>query len=135
MIKCWHLCPLFGFDWCCAECEFKDECEERCQMLPSECGNSIMEEDHLGIIKRLADIVAAKKALEDEEAELKAKLKEEMEDRNIKKFETETVSITYVAETTVTSIDTTKLKKKYPDIAEECSKTSTKSAYLKVALK
>lgn len=58
-----------------------------------------------------------------------------MENCNIKKFESDILNLTYVAETTATSIDSAKLKKKYPDIAAECSKTSKKSAYVKVVVK
>ena len=58
-----------------------------------------------------------------------------MEKCNIKKFESDILNITYVAESTKTSIDSAKLKKKYPAIADECSKTSNKSAYIKVEVK
>ena len=146
MIKCKNDCPT-GKGWgCCFECELKAACEEACELIPSECGDSIMEEaaeaglqvfqqGQVAVIQKIADIVTAKKALEEQEADLKAKLKDAMEKCNIKKFESDILNITYVAETTSTSIDSTKLKKKYPAIAEECSKTSKKSAYVKVTVK
>ena len=146
MIKCKNDCPT-GKGWgCCFECELKAACEEACELIPSECGDSIMEESgeaglevfqqgQVAVIQKIADIVTAKKALEEQEADLKAKLKDAMEKCNIKKFESDILNITYVAETTSTSIDSTKLKKKYPAIAEECSKTSKKSAYVKVTVK
>ena len=37
--------------------------------------------------------------------------------------------------TNATSIDSAKLKKKYPDIASECSKTTAKAGYVKITLK
>ena len=145
MIKCKNSCPLDKFEGCCFECELKEECEEACEMLPSDCGDSIVddfesgiqvfEQGQMAVIQKIADIVTTKKQLEAQEKELKEKLKEAMEKCNVKKFESDILNITYVAETTSTSIDSAKLKKKYPDIAAECSKTSKKSAYVKVTVK
>lgn len=146
MIKCKNSCPTGQFDGCCFECELKAACEEACGLIPSECGDSIMEEaaeaglevfqqGQVAVIQKIADIVTAKKALEEQEAELKTKLKEAMEKCNIKKFESDILNITYVAETTSTSVDSKKLKEKHPAIYEECSKTSKKSAYVKVTVK
>jgi len=147
MIKCKNSCPLDKFEGCCFECDLKENCEEACQLNPSECGDSIMQDaeeetglqvfqqGQLTVLQKIADIVTAKKKLEEQEKELKEKLKEAMEKCNIKKFESDILDITYVAETTSTSIDSAKLKKKYPDIAAECSKTSKRSAYVKVVLK
>lgn len=76
-----------------------------------------------------------KKQLEEQEKALKDQIKQAMEKFGVKKFESEQLTITYVGETTAVSVDTTKLKKKlHPDIAEECSKTSVKSAYIKVEI-
>ena len=58
-----------------------------------------------------------------------------MEKYGVKKFESDILNITYVAESVATSIDSAKLKKLHPDIAEECSKVSKKSAYIKVEVK
>lgn len=147
MIKCKNSCPLDKFDGCCFECELKETCDESCELIPSECGDSIIEEEseetalqvfqqgQMAVIQKIADIVTAKKKLEEQEKELKEKLKEAMEKCNIKKFESDILNITYVAATTATSIDSAKLKKKYPDIAAECSKSSNKSAYVKVSVK
>jgi hypothetical protein len=43
--------------------------------------------------------------------------------------------MTYVAPTTRTTIDSTKLKKDHPEIAEQYSKTSNVSASVRVTLK
>jgi len=147
MIKCKNVCPTGQFEGCCFECDLKEKCEEACQLNPSECDDSIMDEvseetalqtfkqGQMAVLKQIADIITTKKKLEEQEAELKAKLKEAMEKYNIKKFESGILNITYVAETTKTSIDSAKLKKKYPEIAAECSKTSKTSAYVKVTVK
>ena len=147
MIKCKNSCPLDKFEGCCFECDLKETCEEVCGLNPSKCGDSIMDEvseetrlqvfqqGQLAVLQKIADIVTAKKKLEEQEKALKEILKDAMERCNIKKFESDILNITYVAETTATSIDSAKLKKKYPAIAEECSKTSKKSAYVKVTVK
>lgn len=51
------------------------------------------------------------------------------------KFESDVLNLTLVKPTNATSIDSTKLKKKYPDIASECSKTTAKAGYVKITLK
>mgnify|MGYP005758409777 CR=1 FL=1 len=89
----------------------------------------------LEVLKNIAAIVQQKKDLEAKEADLKVKLQTAMETYRIKKFTSDILNITYVAATTSTSIDSAKLKKKYPDIAAECSKTSNKKAYIKVEIK
>lgn len=146
MIKCKNSCPTGQYGGCCFECELKEKCEDACELIPSECGDSIMEEaaeaglevfkqGQVAIIQKIADIVRAKKDLEEQEAELKVKLKEAMEKCNIKKFESDILNITYIAETTATSVDSKKLKDKHLEIYEECSKVSKKSAYVKVVVK
>ena len=147
MIKCENPCPLDKFDGCCVECEFKNTCERVCGLNPSDCGDSILDDisEETGLelftqgqavrIKRIVDIVSAKKILEKEEKQLKEQLKEAMEICNIEKFESNLLNITYVAETTTNNIDSKKLKKKYPEIAEECSRESKRSAYVKITMK
>ena len=58
-----------------------------------------------------------------------------MEKFNIKKFENELVSITYIAETTRVSIDTKALKEKHPDIASELTKIQKVKASVRITLK
>ena len=148
MIKCKNPCPLDRFDGCCFECNIKTNCKESCMLDPTNCENAtiieeISEETALetfkngqsAIIQKISDLVLTKKQLEEEEKQLKEKLKVAMEKCNIKKFESDILNITYVEETTSKRIDSGKLKKKYPDIAEECSRTSKKSAYVKITIK
>lgn len=144
MIKCKNSCPLDKFDGCCFECNIKTNCKESCMLDPTNCENAtIIEETALetfkngqsAIIQKISDLVLTKKQLDEEEKKLKEKLKEAMEFYGVKKFESDHLTITYVAETTTTTIDTSKLKKKYPDIAEECSRETKKSAYVRVSIK
>ena len=83
----------------------------------------------------IASLTAHKKAIEDQEKEMKAKLYEAMVKFGVDKFESDVLNLTLVKPTNATSIDSAKLKKKYPDIASECSKTTAKAGYVKITLK
>lgn len=144
MIKCNNECPLEKFEGCCHCCPHIAGCEEVCESEPKTCSESTFDEEtalttfgeqQITVIQKIADLVTAKKKIEEQEKELKDKLKVAMENYGIKKFESDILNITYVAATSSTTIDSTKLKKKYPDIASECSKVSAKSAYIKVTVK
>jgi hypothetical protein len=147
MIKCKNgECPK-GKDMCCFSCDEREACNDVCDLDVETCGKAIHDEGdqeaamvefqqgQLAVLQQIANVVTQKKKLEDQEAELKEKLKKAMEVHGVKKFESEILNITYIAATTATSIDSPKLKKKYPEIAAECSKTSNKSAYVKVTVK
>lgn len=144
MIKCNNECPLGKFNGCCHSCPDIETCKDVCESNPETCGEATFDEEtglvafkeqQLSVLKQIADLITAKKKLEEQEKELKDKLKEAMEKYGVKKFDSDILKITYIAETTATSIDSAKLKKKYPAIADECSKTSKKSAYIKVEVK
>lgn len=143
MIKCLDgSCPK-GKDMCCFSCDEKDACSEACDLNHEDCGNASNEETAIAefqqgqvtVLKQISDIVTQKKLLEEQEKELKEKLQEAMEKHGVKKFESDVLNITYVAASTSASIDSKKLKKNYPEIAEECSKTSNRKAYVKVSVK
>ena len=142
MIKCQNKCPAGKFDGCCHCCQ--EECEVRCVTPAVECKDAIFDEEsgliafekqEMAVIQQIADICTQKKTIEAQEKELKDKLKAAMEMFNIKSVDNDILKITYIAATTATSVDSAKLKKLHPEIAEECSKTSPKSAYIKVEVK
>jgi hypothetical protein len=58
-----------------------------------------------------------------------------LEANAIKSWETDKMKITLVADTETNTIDTKKLKEKYPKIAKELSKISIRKGYLKITLK
>ena len=58
-----------------------------------------------------------------------------MEESGDKKFENERILLTYVEPTTRTSIDSTKLKKDMPEVAEKYAKTTNVKASLRITLK
>lgn len=140
-----NLCSIVNENRCCFDCDKKDNCEYSCDYQPAECGSATMDNEEEGLqlfqkgqvelLKKIAATVIAKKKLEDQEALMKEELTKSMEKFGIKKFSSDLLNITYVDATTATTIDSAKLKNNYPEIAEKCSKTSSKSAYIKITVK
>lgn len=145
MIKCKQAMEgsTCGKDCCCMECGEKDICKDVCLELSSECEDAFNEETALvsmqteaeAIIKSITILTVQKKKIEDQEKIMREKLKNAMEKYEVKSFENEDVKFTYVAPTTRTSIDSTKLKKDLPDVAVKYSKTSSISASVKITVK
>ena len=133
-----------GKTTCCFFCDEREGCPDSCVGVDhTKCSDLVKEETELQVmqsavpeaIRIITEITIQKQKLEEQEKLMRKKLLEAMETFGVKKFENEQISFTYVAPTTRTSIDSTKLKKKYPAIAEECSKVSNVSASVKIAVK
>lgn len=144
MIKCENPCPLGKFDGCCYKCPSFHTCPDACSEHPNECGTATFDEEtslqefqqsQLATLNAIASLTAHKKAIEEQEKTMKAALYDAMVKFGIKKFESDVLNLTLVEPTTSTSIDAAKLKKKYPAIAAECSKSSAKAGYVKITLK
>lgn len=144
MVRCKNTCSITGDNLCCRYCNRFENCEDACGSTPEECEDAIIEEEsglelfqevNLEPIAKLTKLMTEIKRMEAESDELRDNLKAAMEKYNVKKFEGDGVTITYIEPTTRTSVDSTKLKKKYPDIAEECSKVSNVSASVRISLK
>lgn len=132
---------------CCIDCEYKESCEDICAYVLDDkyktCkdaiheGNEIVafESDAAAIIQAIANIASTKKALDEQEKEMRKKLEETMDLYGIKSFENELIKITYVEPTTRTSVDSAKLKKKYPDVFTECSKVSEVKGSVRISVK
>ena len=139
--------PRCGNNICCFHCPEKGTCDDVCADAldtdVKECSGYVQEETELQVmqsavpeaIRIITEINIQKKNLDEQEKLMRQKLLEAMEAFNVKKFENAQVAFTYVAPTTRTSIDSAKLKKKYPDIAEECSKVSNVSASVRITVK
>ena len=144
MIKCENPCPESKFDGCCRKCPYVSTCPDPCAENPNDCGSSIFNEEtalelfktsSVETLKAIAALTTQKKALEEQEKAMKGLLYDSMLKYRIKKFESDVLDIVLIGPTTSTSIDGAKLKKKYPQIAEECSKVSIKSGYVRITLK
>jgi hypothetical protein len=128
---------------CCLECEQKDTCKDVCSELSADCEDAFAEETGLAtmqkeaaaVISAIATLTVQKKKIEDQEKAMRAQLQAAMEKYGVKSFETDEVKFVYVAPTTRTTIDSTKLKKELPDVAAQYSKTSNVSASVKITVK
>jgi predicted phage-related endonuclease len=132
---------------CCGTCEHLDTCEVVCEeVLNGDCLLCSAREAITGelmqfesavpeTIQKITTLIQMKKQLDEQEKELKQKLVEAMETYNIKIFENDQIKMTYVAPTTRSTIDSTRLKKDHPDLAEQYSKTSNVSASVRVTVK
>ena len=126
MIKCENACPRGKFDGCCHKCPDFHTCPDSCQEDPNTCGSSTFDEEaglqafqqsQLATLNAIASLTSHKKAIEEQ------------------KFESDVLNLTLVAPSNSTTIDSAKLKKKYPAIAAECSKPNPKAGYVKITLK
>lgn len=149
MIKC----KLAGVDGgcpknkecCCFECTEHEKCSSACgETDPAKCEDAVFEgstdlevfqSKAAAVIQAIKDIATAKKDMEEKEKQMKEQLQKAMEQYGVKSFDAGTVKMTYIEASTRNSIDSAKLKKKYPDIAAECAKTSSVKAYVKVEVK
>lgn len=128
---------------CCLECDERETCGDVCSDLSPDCGDAFNEETAVAamhteaaeVIKAIADLTLKKKEIEEQEKEMRVQLMATMEKYGVKSFENDIVKFTYVAPTTRTSIDSAKLKKDLPDVAEKYSKTSKVSASVKITVK
>jgi len=144
MTKCENPCPYGKFDGCCHFCPDRGSCADACPEKVDECGQAIFDEEaglqafqqsQLATLNAIASLTAHKKAIEDQEKAMKAALYEAMMKFGVKKFESDVLNLTLVEPTIETRLDSAKLKKKYPAIAAECSKSNTKAGYVKITLK
>lgn len=128
---------------CCLECESRATCKDICTELKEGCEDAFddmnalvtMQNEAGTVIREIAALTVRKKAIEDQEKEMRAQLLAAMEKYGVKSFESDTVKFVYVAPTTRTTLDSAKLRKDLPDIAAKYSKTSPVSASVKITVK
>lgn len=83
----------------------------------------------------IAELQNKQQELQTKNEEIKEQIKFAMEQNEVKKYENDYISITYVAPTTRTTVDSKLLKEKYEDIYNECSKTSNVKSSLRIKIK
>lgn len=83
----------------------------------------------------IAELQNKQQELQTKNEEIKEQIKLAMEQNEVKKYENDYISITYVASTTRTTVDSKLLKEKYEDIYNECSKTSNVKSSLRIKIK
>ena len=87
-----------------------------------------------------AEAFLMEKEMEYKQAELTAKqlreqLCKKMEEQGIKSWETDNLRVTYVAPVDRLSVDSKKLKEKYPQVYSECQKMSKIKSSVRIAIK
>lgn len=75
------------------------------------------------------------KQIKEQEDEMKQTLKKIMEEKGIKGFKNENITISYIDEFDTVRLDSKKIKELYPEIYEECCKLSHTSSSVKITLK
>lgn len=126
---------------CCMFCDEQANCTMVCGQMDRDCLEmdrddlEVMQNAVPSVIKSITEIAIKKKLLDEQEKKMKKKLLEAMEAHGVKSFDNGKVKFTYVAPTKRTTIDSAKLKNEYPDIAEECMKTSPIKASVKITVK
>ena len=76
-----------------------------------------------------------KKKAQEQSDEIKKAIMKAMEDNSVYSFENDALKVTYVAPTTRATIDSARLKKELPEIAEKYTKRSDVKASLRITIK
>lgn len=84
---------------------------------------------------KIAEMQEAYKRLEDGLKEIKARLFQEMKEKDILKIETPGLVVSYVAETTTEKIDTKALKKDLPEIYNTYTQEATRAGFVKLTVR
>ena len=145
MIKCANGdCPERGHI-CCAVCDEVDDCTNKCKLNPEQCRYSVKEETTtelvpfqskaMAIMQKIVDLNVQKKQLEAQDKVVRQELQAAMDKYGVKKFENDILKITYVEPTTRTSIDSVRLKKELPAVAEKYSKISQVKGSVRIEVK
>lgn len=87
------------------------------------------------IVEQTANLQKKLSTLREQDSKLRAAIKESMERNEIKKFENDVFSVTYVAGTTRTSFDSKKFKADHPKTYEKYTKESNVSSSVRIKLK
>lgn len=137
-------CPM-SKGICCGICEDRHTCSMVCDTVSDweTCPDAETIHDEMmnfkssmpEAISKITNLVVTMKQLEEQEKLLKEQLVAAMEAHGIKSFENDQIKMVYVAPTTRTSIDGTKLKKDHPDLVKEYTKTSNVSASVRITVK
>ena len=137
-----------GKDCCCHDCKDAKTCENKCPTY-EELGKKVLKEceelEQLDVvaldqkvpqaIKAMTDMLTQQKKLEQQISDMREVIKSAMEQYDVKSFENDAVKITYIAATERKSVDSTRLKKEHPEIAEAYQKVSQVKSSVKIEIK
>lgn len=105
-----------------------EELEER----QEETGLQQMQSKAGELITAIARLEIEKKRIEENEKAMRAKILEAMKEYGVKSFVSNEVRFTYIDPGTRTRIDTARLRKEMPDIAEQYTKESVTSESVQI---
>ena len=143
MIKCSELGCNHGKGFICC-CECNDPCKDRCEEDPKNCGGAIVEETTdltlfqtkaMAVMREIAELDRMKKELDAKDKVVRQELQEAMDKYGVKKFENDILKVTDVEPTTRTSIDSARLKKELPAVAEKYTKISQVKGSVRIEVK
>lgn len=130
---------------CCATCESRETCPVCCDSIADwkTCSAAETITDEMiqfqsaapEAIQQITQLVITMQKLERQEKQLKYELTKAMEAYGVKSFENDQIKMVYVAPTTRTTVDGTRLKKDHPDLAKEYSRISNVSASVRITVK
>lgn len=137
-----------GKDCCCYDCTDVKTCKDKCPTF-EELGKKVLKEceelEQVEIvtldqkvpqaIKAMTDMLAQQKALEQQISDMREVIKAAMEQYGVKSFENDDIKMTYIAPSERKTIDSTRLKKEHPEIAEAYQKVSQVKASVKIEIK
>lgn len=113
------------------------ECERNCELFQKKTLelDTVSCEKIMTIQQELKTLDDRKKELEKVESELKQMLIEKMEETGVKSIDNDYFKITYIAPGTRDTIDSARIKKELPEIAEKYTKTTAIKASVRITLK
>lgn len=137
-------CEIHNSDQCCFECADYKTCVDRCDQVPAHCGVSeevktgdlaLFQNKAMIVMQTIVNLNQQKKILEDRDKAVRQELQKAMDEFGIKSFENDLLKVTYVEPTTRTTIDSARLKKELPAVAEKYSKTSQVKGSVRIEVK
>ena len=94
-----------------------------------------LPKETLPVLKQLEALEIQSKSIEEKQKKLKEDLLQAMEKYGVKKWDNEVMTISYVAPTTKSTVDSKKLKEELPDIFSKYIKTSNVKSSIRIKLK
>lgn len=90
--------------------------------------------EYIDVVEQVISIETELKSLKEREKTLKDGLLALMRENGVKKWQGDGLTLTYVGETTRKAVDSTKLRKDYPEVYEACMKESKVSDSIKISV-
>lgn len=143
-MSCKNTCPIDNQSHtCCALCSHVKDCKEACQNHATyktceewmEDDVAVFEQKELALVQAITQIELQKKQLEEQSKAMREQLLNAMEQYGVIKFDNGNLKVTYIAPTTRSTIDSTRLKKEMPEIAQQFTKVSQVKATIKIEVK